>query len=218
MKHFDTKVDDTKEEIIRILIDRLPNSIRIRKIREALLKNTKLKVTQETIDKALDSLVADNTIKIEVRDNPQLKNNVRRELQKRESISLTNPPEAPIKGEYQVGETSVVRLLALDKLSPEDVNEVTEALKEYIDHIDKTFDERVQRKTAEIYKQMIGIFGVFVSIFSIIVISTDKMLRFDPNILEQDWRVLLLKSSMLFLPVGIIIGSLMWVVLRGIKK
>jgi hypothetical protein len=65
---------------------------------------------------------------------------------------------------------------------------------------------------------MIGVFGVFVSIFSIIVISTDKMLRFSPDVLQQDWWILLLKSLVLFLPVGIVIGGLMWIIMRKTKK
>jgi hypothetical protein len=218
MKRIEAKNDDVKDAIINLLTDKLPNSIRIRKVRETLERNEKLKPSHEEIDNALNELVSEKIIKVSDRDNPALGENVRRELKRRETIELANPPESPIRGVYTIKETEVVRLLNGDKVSAEDINEVTEALKEYIERIDKTFDERVQKKTAEIYKQMIGIFGVFVSIFSIIIISTDKMLRFDPGSLTQDWITLLFKSSALFLPVGVVIGGLVWIVLRGIKK
>ena len=215
----DAKNDDAKDAIINLLIDRLPNNVRIRKVREILSKVPKLNLTSEQIDQALDDLLSEGLIKVEKRHEDGQSSSVYRTLKRREAISLVNPPDAPIKGEYDIGgDTEVVRLIGGDIVSAEDINEVTEALKEYIERIDKTFDERVQKKTAEIYKQMIGIFGVFVSIFSVIVISTDKMLRFSPDVLAQDWWVLLLKSSALFLPVGVVIGGLIWILLRGIKK
>lgn len=214
----DAKNDDAKDAVINLLIERLPNNVRIRKVREILSKMDSFSLTSNQVDRALDDLVAENIIKIEARDKPGQKSALRRALKRREAVSLVNPPDAPIKGEYLIGETEVLRLLGGDIVSAEDINEVTEALKEYIEHIDKTFEERVQKKTAEIYKQMIGIFGVFVSIFSIIIISTDKMLRFSPDVLQQGWLELLLKSTALFLPVGVVIGGLIWVVLRGVKK
>lgn len=55
---------------------------------------------------------------------------------------------------------------------------------------------------------MIGIFGVFVSIFAVIVISTDKMLRFSPDLLKNDWLWLFIQSTALFLPVGIVVSGL----------
>lgn len=215
----DTRNDDIKDAILGVLTERLPNNVRIRKVREILSKTVTFDLTSEQVDKALDDLISDGLVKIESRDRGNQRSAVRRALQRREAISLVDPPDAPVKGEYVIGgDTEVVRMLGGDIVSAEDLNEVTEALKEYIERIDKTFDERVQRKTAEIYKQMIGIFGVFVSIFSVIVISTDKMLRFNPDVLKQDWWILLLKSSALFLPVGIVIGGLIWILLRGIKK
>lgn len=214
----DAKKDDAKDAIINLLIERLPNNVRIRKVREILSKKEQLSLTSTQIDLALDELITEGIIKIEARDKGNQKSALRRALRRREAVALVNPPDAPIKGEYVIGDTEVVRLLSGDIVSAEDINEVTEALKEYIERIDKTFEERVQKKTAEIYKQMIGIFGVFVSIFSIIIISTDKMLRFSPDILQQGWFELFLKSIALFLPVGIVIGGLIWIVLRGIKK
>lgn len=215
----DAKNDDVKDAIINILIDRLPNNVRIRKVREILRKTPKLDITSEQIDQALSELESEDRVKIEKRHKRGQSSAVYRTLKRREAVALVNPPDAPIKGEYQIGDdTEVVRLIGGDIVSAEDINEVTEALKEYIERIDRTFDERVQRRTAEIYKQMIGIFGVFVSIFSVIVISTDKMLRFSPEVLAQDWWTLLLKSSALFLPVGLVIGGLIWILLKGIKK
>ncbi len=214
----DARNDDLKEAIIKTLTERLPNSVRVRKVREILERNVKLNPTPEQIDRALDDLKNENVIKIGNKDNSSKSAAIRRELKRREWVALVDPPEVLIKGEYEVGDTSVVRLLSYDTLGAEDINEITEALNDYIKRIDKTFDERVQKKTAEIYKQMIGIFGVFVSIFSIIIISTDKMLRFSPDVLQQGWWDLLLKSIALFLPVGVVIGGLIWVVLKGIKK
>lgn len=213
-----TKSDDVKDAIISLLIERLPNGVRIRKVREILFKAGSLSLKSEEIDRALDDLVKDNIIKLDIRERGDQRTILHRALQRREAVALVDPPDAPIKGEYVIGDTEVVRLLSGDIVRAEDINEVTEALKEYIERIDKTFDDRVQKKTAEIYKQMIGVFGVFVSIFSVIVISTDKMLRFSPDVLQQDWWVLLFKSSALFLPVGIVISGLIWVLLRGIRK
>lgn len=202
--------------LLELLYAKAPNSVRIKRIYELLLKQG---ASSDEVDAAIHGLKNDGVIAINARPLSKQSPIINEELRKRDSISLVEyPKRMPIKGEYHIGEASVVRLLSGDIVSGEDINEITEALKEYVDTLDRTFDERVQRETSRIYRQMIGIFGVFVSVFAILVISTDKMLRFSPDTFANDPLELLLKSAALFLPVGIVIGALIWIVTRGAKK
>lgn len=204
-----------KNIILEILYDRAPNHVRILKIYELLEKEN---INQEEAEKAINILLEEKKIIKEDR-NKHAPAVISEELKRRTSIGLPKyEPGIPIKGDYKIGNTRVIRMLAYDKLSGEDINEITEALKEYIDNLDQTFEERIQKETSKIYRQMIGIFGVFVSIFAVIVISTDKMLRFSPDVLRGNWWDLFYKSSALFLPVGLVVGGLVYIVLRSSKK
>ena len=128
------------------------------------------------------------------------------------------PQEFPLVDELRIGNRTLPRMMDGTVASAEDINNLLEAMVEYTNGVSSKIEERVKEETGKIYRQMIGIFGVFVSIFAIIVISTDKMLRFSPDVLYQDWMDLFIKSAALFLPVGIVIALLVWVTMWGFKK
>lgn len=128
--------ENIKEVIISFMVQKLPNSIRIRKVHETLKRNQKLNLSDEEIEVAIKELVSEKKIKINTRStNPTHKKNMKRELKKRDSVELVNPPEVPISSTYMIKDTEVVRLLAGDIVSAEDINEVAEALKEYVEQM-----------------------------------------------------------------------------------
>lgn len=212
------KIDNeaVDNEILSLLFAKAPNSVRILKVYELLTD-----VPKEQIDESIKRLGQAKKIVIHKRPDHGAKQYpaIHNELARRTAISLPDyPANMPIRGDYKIGGASVVRLLSGDIVSGEDINEVTEALKEYADNLDRRFDERVRNETAKIYRQMIAIFGVFVSIFAIIVISTEKMLRFDVDMLRLVSPMeLLFKSACLFLPVGIVVFGLVWFTTRRSK-
>lgn len=209
--------EEVKSAILKLLTDKAPNSVRIKRIYEKLDKHDEGQIDDAIEELQLNESIIKNIRKEKVNDirYPAIAS----ELERRDSISLTHYPEDMyIEGDYPIGNNHVVRLLSGDVVEGEDINEITEALKDYIDDINRTFDERIRNETSKIYKQMIGIFGVFVSIFAIIVISTEKMLRFSPETLSSGWFDLFFKSSALFLPVGLIVGGLVWFVVWSARK
>jgi hypothetical protein len=105
-------------------------------VHETLKRNQKLNLSDEEIEVAIKELVSEKKIKINTRStNPTHKKNMKRELKKRDSVELVNPPEVPISSTYMIKDTEVVRLLAGDIVSAEDINEVAEALKEYVEQM-----------------------------------------------------------------------------------
>ena len=201
-----------KSEIVNLLKDKVPDSIRIMRVHEILSKRG---YNTEDIDTAISDLIKTGIIKKKnPPTSPQMAENIKLAVASREAIELANYSGIPIDGERIIGDSSVVKFLPYATLSAAEMNEVTDVLVEKIDELSESFDQRIQQETTRIYRQMIGIFGVFVSIFSIIVIATDKMLRFNPEVLQQDWLMLLGKSAALFIPVGVVILALVAVTSR----
>lgn len=217
MKTNKLKVHNVKSKIIRMLQDKAPDSIRINRLYEIF---NKMGYSTGDIEKAIDDLIKEKKI---IRETPQvsqhLPRDIKLETEKREYIKLKDSTGIAIEASRMVGDSSVIKFLPYTKLSASELNEVVDVLADEIVELNDNFDKKIQEETSKIYAQMITIFGVFVSIFAIIVISTDKMLRFSPDVLSNnDLWSLFLKSAALFLPVGIVIGLLVFIVLRNTRK
>lgn len=209
--------------ILSLLYDKAPNSVRISKIYEILSKES---ITSSAIDEAINQLIHENKIvkhermhQLGEESKRKLPDDAKNKIMMRDTISLCEYPDTiPVRGEYKIGSSSVIRFLSHDVVFGEDINEITEALVEYADNINKTFEDRIKKETRKIYMQMISIFGVFVSILAIILISTEKMLRFTPDVLASGWWELFFKSSALFLPVALTIGGFVILITWLAKK
>ncbi len=211
----DIKQADLKEAIVAYVLAKTPN-----RVQRTHIYNNFNKISQDNIDNAIVELIGDKRLLSGPDANARLEKfahlNILREEDK---ICLYNyTGKEPICLTNKIGQFQIPRLLDGTRVSAEDVNQMVEAIAIYQNDVKSEFEKETNRKVGEIYRQMIGIFGVFVSIFAVIVISTDKMIRFNPDILSLDWWQLLGKSSALFLPIGIIIGLLLWIVLRVPKK
>ena len=202
-----------EKKILEILYSKAPNSLSYDLIIEAS------PLTKEETDAVLQGLVEKGILVNDFNATNRTKL-VKKITERRKSYYIKEFPETyPFKEHIRVGDRIIPRLIDGDKARAEDVNSIIEALVDYTNSIDGQIEKRVQEETAKIYKQMIGIFGVFVSIFAVIVISTDKMLRFSPDILQNnDWVGLFIKSSALFLPVGIVVGGLVLLLAHITKR
>lgn len=210
------KIRNIKSDIIRILIDKAPDSIRTMRVYEVLAKDG---YDTDSVDVAIESLLQDNKIKkTKGEATPQMSDSIKAIIEKREYIQLKDYSNIPINGEQRIGDNSVIKLLPYSRSSASELNEIIDTLVDYTNDLESKVTNRLRTETARIYRQMISIFGVFVSVFAIIVISTEKMLRFNPEILEKGWLELLWKSTALFLPVGIVIGLLVLIVMYGSRK
>jgi len=208
------KSDEIKEKkILEILYSKAPNSLSY----DLIIEYSPL--TKEDTDAVLESLVQKGVLVNDLSRTNRSKI-IKPIADRRRSYYIKEFPEHfPVKEHIRVGSVLVPRLLDGDRTRAEDINAIIEAVVDYANRIDEQIEDRIQQETVKIYRQMIGIFGVFVSIFAIIVISTDKLLRFDPAILARsDILDLFLKSMAIFAPVGIVIGGLVWVVIRENSK
>lgn len=204
-------IDIQEKKILELLYSKAPNSLSY----DLIIEYSPL--SKDDTDKALERLVKRGILVNEFGQTNRMLL-IEPIKHRRKSYYIKYFPESfPIKEHIKVGKTLVPRLLDGDVSRAEDVNSIIEAVVDYANSIDERIEKRVQEETSKIYKQMIGIFGVFVSIFAIIVISTEKMLRFSPDVLANDPLDLFLKSTALFLPVGIVIGGLVWLVMRSTK-
>jgi hypothetical protein len=197
------KNDDIQEKkILELLYSKAPNSLSY----DLIVETSTL--SKEDTDAALERLVEKRIL---VNDFSQTNRQkiVKPITERRKSYYVKDFPETyPIQEHIRVGNKLIPRLIDGDKARAEDLNSIIEAVVDYTNGIDREIEKRVQEETAKVYKQMIGIFGIFVSIFAIIVISTEKMLRFSPEILRNDWWWLFGQSIALFLPVGLVVGGL----------
>jgi hypothetical protein len=197
------KSDAIKEKkLLEILYSKAPNSLTY----DLIVEYSPL--SKEDTDATLESMVQKGILVNDFSETNRQKI-IKPIADRRKSYYIKDFPETyPFKEHIKVGDKLVPRLFDGDKMRAEDTNAIIEAVVDYANTLNKQIEKRVQEETSKIYRQMIGIFGVFVSIFAIIVISTDKMLRFSPEILSNDWVTLFFRSSALFLPVGLVIGSL----------
>lgn len=207
------KNDEMQEKkILEILYSKAPNSLSYDLIVEASPLNA------ENTDTTLERLVQKGILVNDFNQTNRQKI-VKPITERRKSYYVKDFPETyPIEEHIRVGDRLIPRLIDGDKVRAEDINSIIEAVVDYTNGIDRQIEKRVQEETAKVYKQMIGIFGIFVSIFAIIVISTEKMLRFSPEILRNDWWWLFGQSLALFLPVGLIIGGLVFTLVLITKR
>lgn len=203
---------EKEKKILELLYSKAPNSLTY----DLIISSSEF--SEEETNKILESLVKNGVLVTDfnLTNRAEL---IKPITERRKSYYIKDFPETfPIKEHIKVGDRKLPRLLDGDKARAEDVNGIIEAMVDYTNEINDHIEKRVQAETTKIYKQMIGIFGVFVSIFAIVVISTDKMLRFSPDVLANNPLNLFFKSAALFLPVGLVIGGLVWIVMRGTKK
>lgn len=107
----------------------------------------------------------------------------------------------------EVGGQQYPKMLAGDKVRSDDINFVVERLAQNTQEAKADSIAEIEKVSDRLNKQLITLFGIFVSIFSVIVISTDKLLTLDPKLLEnQTWLQLLGKSSAMMFPVLVVIA------------
>ena len=111
-----------------------------------------------------------------------------------------------VKDEIQVGEEKYPRMIAGDVVRPEDINFVIEQLAISTKKAKENTLKEIKENSRQLNTQLIVIFGIFVSIFAVIVIGTDKLITLDPSLIKElAWWQLIGKSSALLAPVLIVV-------------
>lgn len=199
-------------KILKLLYSKAPNSLTyIRIVSELDIPEDKVKTT-------LDRLVSEDLLTTELEETNR-RELIKKVNEKRKSYYIKKMGEDyPFEEFITVNGRTLSRVFDGGKLAAEDLNSVIETMKHYTDGVNDHIRKEVRKEASKIYIQMITIFGVFVSVFAIIVISTDKMLRFSPDVLNKGWLSLLGQSIALFLPVGLVIGGLVCLVIWSSRK
>ncbi len=203
-----------KEKIVKVFYDKAPNCLLPEHIYNHLTD-----IPRAVIDDALAELISANTITTNNRESNKLE--VFKDVRREPFYLVEYPKNLPYSRTTEIGSITLPRLLDQDAARAEDVNQLTEVVKGYSDNIKKQVDREVKKQIASIYSQIIVIFGIFVSVFALIVISTEKLIVFDPRLIENsDYWQLFWKSFILFIPVAIVMIVFMvflWFITKKLK-
>lgn len=188
-----------QREILKLLIDRAPNYVS-----ETIIFFRLSHREQKDVEYALRNLVEVGQI-ISEKDEHKVSDIIINYYRVKELANL------PIRETIKIGEKEVPRVLSdsILRFFPENLNEQIERLSEYADTLEKRFVKLVKKEQRKYWGNVIGIFGAFISILSIIIvglpkITTDTSLSFK--------QILILNLSQL-LPIAIVLAILV-VVLR----
>lgn len=207
MKEHNTRV--IKQEVVKFIQDQAPNGV----LREHIYSHLE-KLPVAELDAIIDQLIHEKTLTDNLSETNRNKvfasKVVRSPIYLKEYASTT-----PVLEYLNLEHIMIPRMLDGDTARAEDINQVILSLKKYQDKLQWIVQEKVASEVAVVYRNLIAIFGVFVSVFAIIVIATDKMLRFDPGVIASvSYGELLARSFVLFVPVGLIIALLVALVIR----
>jgi len=200
-----------EDNIIRFILDKFPNTI----TNEHLYYFFE-SFSEKEINDALEELIEKEFI---TDDQTQTNRGTLHLDVMRKSYYLKNYPiNYPAKKQIILAGKALPRILDGDRVRAEDINIIIEGLARYNDQLNTLIKTELDNQIKRIYKDLIVIFGIFVSVFSLIIISTEKLIRFDPQILQQYSIIdLIIKSSAIFLPIVIglaIFIFLVWLITR----
>lgn len=192
--------EEIKNEVLRFLADRAPNYVRggiiIRRLNKYNLKE---------IEEALEELIAEKKVK-----EPLIPKDWKPEpgISFR-GYSLLTYENIPIRRTIKIGDISVPRILSTDlvQLSLEDINEAIETLSENFVSFGKQYSEKFKEEMNKQWGNLIVIFGIFVAIFSFIIVALPRI-KFPPS--YSFFQILSANTAQL-IPVAIIFAIFVFV-------
>ena len=215
-KNYPTIADtDLKEAVVSYVMAKVPNGLQRRHI-----YNNFSNISPARIDEVIAALVEDERLATGFHgSNVSAVFEALTDEHGEQIIHLAHyTGKEPLIRTTKIGSYEIPRLLDNTRLAAEDVNQLIEAVAAHQDTVKQELKSEVEKSVSRVYTQMITIFGVFVSILAILVISTDKMLRFDVGVLKtMDAGELFWKSFIMFVPVGFVIAGLVFLVTRRVK-
>lgn len=194
--------NDITQDILGLIINRAPNSVRGRLI---IARFKKYPV--DNVREALQSLVDEN--RLSKSPNFNIENS---------SYRLKSYENIPIRKYIKVGDTFVPRVLQSDEVlgSLEDINEAIENLADYASSLGKQFASLVEQEREKYWANVITLLGMFIAIFSLIIVSLP---RIEIPYYYSFWQVIGLNTAQI-LPVAVILGLfvfILWLVFRKLN-
>jgi hypothetical protein len=186
-------VEDAEDAVLRLLTDRAPNSVSELVIRQRLPA-----FGAETLSEALDHLAGTERVEMQPDPRPGLDRPIN-------YYRLKSYQNLPIRHTIKVGDQEIPRVLSVSspRFLPEDLNEQIERLAEYTDTLEKRFADLVKEEQRGYWANVVTIFGVFVSLLTLIIVGLPKITT-DPSL--PFWQVVELNFAQL-LPVASILAA-----------
>jgi hypothetical protein len=151
-----------REAILLLLADRVPNYVR----KEIIISRLKQFDSNE-VRKAIDDLIQEQgtpVMGMKGGADPFC------------ALKLTNDKDIPVRKYINVGDVEVPRILTSDSalMSLEDINNAIESLSEYNKVLSSKFKVEMEKATERYWGSIIGLFGLFVALFSLINLAVPK--------------------------------------------
>jgi hypothetical protein len=153
-----------REKVYQALVNRAPNSVRITTL-EHLLPG----YSAEAILESAEQLRASNLIEINEMTNQYLPGRVIPVFKVKDVKNL------PIIEKINVGDIEFPRLLDGDDANADDINVFIEALAEYDNKIEKRIENLTADMTRRYWADVATLVGLFVSVFALILRSSDPI-------------------------------------------
>ena len=192
--------EEVKNEVFRFLADRAPNDVR----GEIILRRLN-KYNFKEIEEALKELIAEGKVKEPL---------IPKDWETESGISfhgygLQTYENIPIRRTIKIGDTSVPRILRTElvSLSLEDINEAIETLSENFASLGKQYSEKFKKEINKQWGNLIVIFGIFVAIFSFIIVALP---RISLPASYCFWQIFSANIAQV-LPVALILAIFVWV-------
>jgi hypothetical protein len=134
------------------------------------------------------------------------------DLLEKKGILIQGPPNAyslqslanvPIRKYIKVGATRFRRILVGDPLLPEPINMQVEMLAKYADSLESRFRSLISKRMRSYWANIIIVFGVFVALFSFVLVSVSKIQ------IDDKWTFwdIVLKNVAQLLPLAAVLGA-----------
>jgi hypothetical protein len=193
---------NTRADVLRLLTDRIPNYVNELVIRDRLPEYDQSQVTT-----VLQELQSADLVEVKVDQQPSVGRAAT-------YYRLKHFQGLPIRETIRLGDIEIPRLLSDSQpsLFPETFNEGNERLADYINNIEARFARLVRQEQSKYWGNVVGIFGVLVSVLALILTGLPKIVT-DPSL--SFFEVFKLNLAQL-LPLGLVLAllvlALRWVV------
>ncbi len=176
---------ENKIQIFKEIVKRTPNYIYL-----STLKNSFPEISEVEIKECAELLSSEKKIQIDTQKNTYIPDRVITRYKASEQYNdLCNDS-------IEIGNTKFPRIFVGDPSDPERINEFAEALAQYHKSQELLYEQKITALTEELkqkyWANVAVLFGMFLSVFAIIIKSTDTTIDLtSKSLLDSFWSVLI---------------------------
>ena len=155
-----------EDQILRVLIDKNPNSVS----KETIIRRLPKKFSTTQLDDAFKALIKND--KIMEYGEPRKVSRLPTTYYGLKDNSLY-----PVQASIRLGDLDVPRLLSDSNPAylPETLNEQIQLLADYTDSLEKRFKKLVEKQQRRYWANLIGIFGALLSVMALVITGLQKI-------------------------------------------